>query len=470
LNKKLTLAPVITIMVYMISHQADSNIFSRDFNRVLPYAVRAEGITIFDESGKEYIDGCSGALISSVGHCVEEITDAVCSQLEQLTFAHPSQWNTRVAERAAAAVAELTPKDLDYVFFVSGGSEAVESALKLARQYYVERDGPDSQKHLIIGRWNSYHGATLGAMSVGGNMPRRRMFLPMLTSAPKLPPHYCYRCPYDMSYPACNVTCARELEKLIIDAGAERVAAFIAEPVVGSTVGALVPPDEYWPIVREICNRYDILLIADEIMTGFGRTGRAFGVDHWNVVPDMMAMAKGMGGGYVPAGGVAAGRHIVDVIKRGSGAYMHGFTYNGNPVSAAAVEAVISYIEEHNLIEHAREMGAVLGPRLQQLADLPIVGEVRGIGLMWGVELVADKRNKRPFPAEAHAVGKVRDECMQRGLLIYPGRGMVEGKSGDNFMIAPPLTVGKEGIEKIAGIVEEALQASVEKLGVHEEP
>ncbi len=449
----------------MISHEADSNIFSRDFNRVLPYADRGEGITIYDESGKGYIDGCSGALISNVGHCVGEITDAICSQLKQLTFAHPSQWNTRVAERAAAAVAELSPGDLDYVFFVSGGSEAVESALKLARQYYVERDGPDSQKHLVIGRWNSYHGATLGAMSVGGNMPRRRVFLPMLTSAPKLPPHYCYRCPYDMRYPACNVACARELEKLVTDAGAERVAAFIAEPVVGSTVGALVPPDEYWPIVREICTHYDILLIADEIMTGFGRTGRAFGVDHWNVLPDMMAVAKGMGGGYVPAGGVVASRRIVEAVKKGSGAYMHGFTYNGNPVSAAAVEAVINYIVEHDLIEHAKEMGVLLGSRLEQLADLPIVGEVRGLGLMWGIEVVADKRNKRPFPAEAHAVGVVRNECMQRGLLIYPGGGMVEGRSGDNFMVAPPLTVGEDEVEKIAGIVEDALHASAEKLG-----
>lgn len=279
------------------------NLFPRSFKEELPLAVRAEGLYIYDEEGNRYIDGCSGALISSLGHGVREVTDAISEQLRTLSFAHPSRWRNRAIEEAAEEVASVTPGDLNYVWFVSGGSEATESAVKMARQYFIEKEGEGTSRHLVIGRWNSYHGSTLGSMAFGGNVPRRRFYSPMFKDHPKIQTHYCYRCPFGLDYPSCDVKCARELENAIKITGPQYVAAFIAEPVVGSTVGALVPPDEYWPTIRDICDKYGVLLIADEVMTGFGRTGKVFGVDHWNVVPDIMAAAKAMAAGYVPTGG-----------------------------------------------------------------------------------------------------------------------------------------------------------------------
>jgi adenosylmethionine-8-amino-7-oxononanoate aminotransferase len=388
------------------------------------------------------------------------VVEAVCDQLRRLTFAHPSRWFTEIADRAAELLGDITPGDCNNIFFVSGGSEAVESALKLTRQYFVERDGKGSGKHLIIGRWNSYHGATLGTIAVGGNIPRRRLFTPMVREHPKIPPHYCYRCPYGLTYPSCNLSCAHELKRCIERVGAEHVAGFIAEPVVGSTVGALVPPDEYWPLIRDICDHYDILLLADEIMTGIGRTGSNFAVDHWNTVPDILISAKGLAGGYVPAGAIAVGENILEVIRKGSGKYMHGYTYNANPVSCAAVHAVLSYIKEHQLVEHGREQGGQLGKQLQTLAAIPIVGDVRGMGLMWGIELVEEQKSKQPFSSGGKAAELVTAECMQRGLVVYPGSGMVDGLCGDNILIAPPLTVTTDQIGEIVTRLADALDAA----------
>lgn len=435
-------------------------VLPRDFKKSLPLAERAEGIYIYDSSGRRYIDGCSGALISGLGSCRPEVAEAIYVQLKKLNFAHPSCWRNPAAEEAAEEIAEITPGDLNCIWLVSGGSEAVESAIKLARQHYVERDGPGSAKHLILARWNSYHGATIGTLAVGGNMSRRRLFSPMFKEHPKIPAHYCYRCPYDLEYPACDIRCAHELERLIRSVGQDYVAAFIAEPVVGSTVGALVPPKEYWPIIREICSRYDILLIADEIMTGFGRTGRNFGVDNWNVVPDIIAAAKGMAAGYIPAGGIFVSERIAETIEKGSGRFQHGYTYNANPVSAAAVTAVLRYMKKHGLVENSRIQGEHLAEQMSRLQDIPIVGEIRGQGLMRGIELVADRRSRLPFPKRLNAALVVAEECMKRGLVIYPGGGMVDGVEGDNFLVAPPLIVDKKQVNEIAAILGESLSAA----------
>jgi len=437
-----------------------SNLFPRSFKEELALAVRAEGIYIFDENGNRYIDGCSGALISSLGHGVREVTDAISEQLGNLAFAHPSRWRNRAIEEAAAEVAEITPGDLNYIWFVSGGSEAIESAIKMARQYFIEKDGVGTSRYLVIGRWNSYHGSTLGSMAIGGNMPRRRYFSPMFKDHPKIQTHYCYRCPFGLEYPSCGVKCACELEDAIKKIGPQYVAAFIAEPIVGSTVGALVPPDEYWPMVREICDRYGVLLIADEVMTGFGRTGKAFGVDHWNVVPDIMAAAKAMAAGYIPTGGVFASEKVVDVFRKGSGVFVHGHTYNGNPLSGAATAATLRYMKKNGLFENASQQGEILGKAMGSLAAIPIVGDVRGKGLMRGIEIVSDKVSKSPFPRGKKASAVVTSECMRRGLVIYPSGGMVDGVDGDNFMIAPPLNVTSGQVEEIVGILEQGLYAA----------
>jgi len=449
----------------LVSNES-GHVFPRDFTQDLPMAVKASGIYIYDDQGKEYIDGCSGALISNVGHCVPEVVEAVCEQLRRLEFAHTSRWRNEAIELAAAQVASLAPMGMSYVWFVSGGSEAVESAVRLARSFYLERDGGGSQKHLVIGRWNSYHGSTMGAVAVGGNIPRRRALVPMFMEHPKIETHYCYRCPFSLAYPSCGCLCARKLEEAIKRIGPQYVAAFLAEPIVGSTVGALPPPDEYWSMVREICDRYDVLLIADEVMTGFGRTGKSFAVDHWGVTPDIIACAKGMAAGYVPTGGVIVKDAVAEVIKKGSGAFPMAHTYCGNPVSGAAVEAVIKYIKAHNLVENARLQGELLGSLLKELEEIPIVGEVRGKGLMWGIELVADKATKRPFPRKLKASGVVTRECMRRGLVVYPGGGMADGVDGDNFMVAPPLIVEEDEVREIASRLKGALEAASEALRV----
>jgi adenosylmethionine-8-amino-7-oxononanoate aminotransferase len=442
-------------------------VLPRSFRTQAARAVRGEGVYIFDESGKRYIDGCSGALISNLGHGNSEIIEAVTAQMRKIEFAHPSRWRCESVEDAAREVATLTPEGLDYVWFVSGGSEAIESAMKLARQYYVERDGVGSSKAQVLARWNSYHGSTIGTMAVAGSMPRRRIFTPMFQESPKVAPHYCYRCPFGLKYPSCGLRCAHQVEEAIKRIGPERIAAFLAEPIVGSTVGALTPPDEYWPIVREICDRYDILLIADEVMTGFGRTGQNFCVNHWDVVPDIIASAKGMAAGYVPTGGIMVKNEIAETIEAGSGAFLHGHTYNGNPLSGAATAAVVRYMKKHNLVENVRVLGDKLGAGLKAMEEFPIVGEVRGKGFMWGFELVADKETGRPFPKAKGVAALVTRECLQRGLVIYPGGGMADGIDGDNFMIAPPLISDEKTIEEVVSILGDGLKAATEALTVH---
>lgn len=436
------------------------NYIPRNYRANMRRAVRAEGIYIYDESGKAYIDGCSGALISSFGHGNREIIEAVTVQLENLEFCHPSRWRNAPAETAAAELASIAPGDLDYVWFVSGGSEAVESAMKMARQFFVERDGKGTSKYVVVGRWNSYHGSTLGTMGLAGSMARRRTFAPMFTERPKIASHYCYRCPFGLEYPSCSLRCAKMLEDTIQQIGPQYVAAFIAEPVVGSTVGALDPPDEYWPMVREICDRYDVLLVADEVMTGIGRTGEAFGVDNWKVVPDVIACAKAVSGGYIPAGAMIARKRIMEAIINGSGHFEHGHTYNGNPVTGAAVTAALRYMKEHDLITNASIQGNLLGKRLAELGTNPIVGDIRGLGMMRGIEIVMDKGTREPFPADMNAAGIVAEECMKNGLVVYPGRGMINGISGDQFMVAPPLICGSADIEEIASRLAESLLSS----------
>ena len=437
------------------------HLLPRSFKGQFRTAVRGEGIYIYDEEGRAYMDGCSGALLSSIGHGVKEIADAMYRQLLTIEFAHPSRWGSKISVEAAAEVASLAQEGLDYVWFVSGGSEAIESAMKMARQYFVERDGKGSSKCEMIARWNSYHGSTVGTMGLAGSMGRRRLFAPLFRENPKICAHYCYRCPLNLKYPGCDVACARSLETEILRIGPESVAAFFAEPIVGSTVGALHPPAEYWPIVREICARHDVLLVADEIMSGMGRTGKPFCTQHWNVTPDIICSAKALSGGYAPVGAMIVRKEIAEIIRDGSGAFQHGHTFNGNPVTAAAVLATIRYMKKNRVFENAALLGARFDEKIPSISSIPIVGEVRGMGLMRGVEIVSDQSTKAAFPPSVKAAAVVTEECMKRGLVVYPGTGQISGVAGDQFLFAPPLVSTMDELDTMTERLVEALSASV---------
>ena len=440
-------------------------LFPRSFKTEYLTAVRGEGVYIYDSDGRKYLDGCSGALICNLGHCVPEIIQAIVDQLHKIEFAHTSRWRSESIAEAAKEMASLAPEGMDYVWFTCGGSESVEAALKLTRQFFVERDGGESTKRIIISRWNSYHGSTIGTMGVGGSVPRRRIYAPLFKENPKISAPYYYRCPDAISEEEFGKRCALELEATIKRVGPKNVSCFIAEPIVGSTVGALVPPDNYWPLIREICTKYDVLLIADEVMTGMGRTGKNFCLEHWGVKPDIIATAKGMAAGYVPTGGVVASNYIAETIRNGSGAFTHGHTYTGNPMSGAATAAVIKYMKQHHLVEHVAQLEHKLGDGLKKIGnENPMVGDVRGKGFMWGFELVKDKKTKVPFEKAAGAANLARKECVARGLVIYPGGGMVDWINGDNFLIAPPLVTTEEQIDELLEKLEEGLLAASRKL------
>ncbi|MGH9798198.1 MAG: aspartate aminotransferase family protein, partial [Candidatus Polarisedimenticolia bacterium] len=342
------------------------------------------------------------------------------------------------------------------VYLVSGGSEAVETAIKMARQYQVETGHPGRYK--VIARWQSYHGSTLGALAVTGNVARRDLYAPLLQPQPHIPPCYCYRCPYGLKYPKCGIACVEELEAAIHQEGAETVAAFIAEPVVGATLGAVPAADGYLKRAREICIRHGILLIADEVMTGVGRTGRNFAVDHWGVVPDLIVTGKGLSGGYAPLGAVIARGFVADAIARGRGFFEHGFTYSANPLSAAVGIAVLDYLERHKLIRRAARMGKVLGSKLGTLRRHPIVGDVRGMGMMWGVEIVKDRRTREPFPPSRKTARRLYEACLEEGLLIYPGSGTREGQDGDHFIVSPPFSISAAEIDDLIARLERGLR------------
>jgi adenosylmethionine-8-amino-7-oxononanoate aminotransferase len=367
-------------------------------------------------------------------------------------------FTSRPTEAYAAALAEVVPLPEARFFFLSSGSEAVETAIKLARQVQVERG--QAGRHLIISRQQSYHGTTLGALAVTGKPKMRYPFRTMLPEVPQIPPPYCYRCPYGLTNPGCRLRCADALEEEIRRTGPDNVAAFIAEPVSGATLGAVVPPDGYWQRIRAICSHHGVLLIADEVMTGFGRTGRWFAVQHWGVVPDIMAMSKGSAGGYCPLSITAVSRTLVDAIVAGSGDFAHGGTFSHHPVSTAAGWAALSYLQEHGLVAEAARKGQLLGEKLRRgLGDVRCVGDMRGIGLMWGVEFVVDRESRAPFPAEDHFARRVADAAFDRGLIVYPGSGCVDGVAGDHLTLGPPFVTTAEQMEEMVALLRQAVEA-----------
>jgi adenosylmethionine-8-amino-7-oxononanoate aminotransferase len=444
-----------------------SALLRRSFRKAFPPAVRGEGVYLWDARGKQYLDFSGSAAVNFIGHGVAQIAAAMAAQAKQVEFVHSSQFTTPVAEEYAAELIDFAGKNFEggCVYFTCGGSESVETALKLARQYQVEIG--QSKRHQVISRGQSYHGSTLGALSVSGNKRRREMYLPMLREFAHIAFPYCYRCAFDCTDGCrhCGQEYAAELEKAI-EAAQDEVAAFIVEPVSGATLGAVVPPPGYLQSVAEICRRHGVLLIADEVMTGMGRTGRHFAVEHWDVAPDILVTAKGLSSGYAPLGAVLVSKRVADAVAHGSGAFLHGFTYNSHPISLAAGRAVLRWVQERKLVEAADperpdSIAASLRSSLESLRDVKAVGDVRGIGLLWGVEFVADKSTKRPFASELNFAGRVAQAAVKRGLLVYPMQGCVDGIAGDHLLIAPPAVITAEQIDWAVNELRNAIEEAV---------
>ena len=435
-----------------------SAILKRSFRRAFPPAVRGEGVYVWDATGKRYLDFSGSAVVNFIGHGVAEIPAAMMEQARQLEFVHSSQFTTPVAEEYAQELIEFAGEHFrgGAIFFTCGGSEAIESALKLARQYQVELG--QTRRYQVISRQQSYHGATLGALSVSGNKKRREIYLPMVREFAHIGIPYCYRCAYDCTDGCmnCGQQYAAELEQAIVAADGA-AAGFIFEPVSGATLGAVLPPQGYLKSVEEVCRKHGVLLIADEVMTGMGRTGRNFAIEHWDVKPDILVTAKGLSSGYAPLGAVIATQKVVDAIASGSGAFLHGFTYNAHPISMAAGRAVLGYLERHRLVEAADSGEKTMRMALERLRELTPVGDVRGIGLLWGVEFVADQKTKQPFPVEKNFSGRVGMAAAKRGLLVYPMQGCVDGVAGDHLLVAPPAVIDRNQIEWAVATLAEAI-------------
>ena len=438
-----------------------SRIIHRSLSAELPFAVAGRGVTITDREGREYIDASGGAAVSCLGHQHPEVLEAMRAQLGRLAYAHTSFFTTEVAEELAETLAADAPRGIGHVYLVSGGSEAVEAALKMARQYFVETGEPQRAK--FIARRQSYHGNTLGALAVGGNEWRRRQFEPLLIDVGRVSACYEYRDRRDGESPErYSERLARELEAKIDEIGGRNVIAFVAETVVGATLGCVPAVPGYFTRIREICDRYGVLFIADEVMCGMGRTGTLHACEQEGIVPDLMTVAKGLGGGFQPIGAMLASARIVEALRRGSGMFQHGHTYIGHAVAASAALAVQKVIRRDGLVAKVREDGAYFAQRLRAaLGSHPNVGDIRGRGLFMGVELVADRASKQPFDPAARLNAKVKAEAMGNGLMVYPMGGTIDGERGDHVLLAPPFIATRAEldtiVERLAGAIEAAL-------------
>jgi adenosylmethionine-8-amino-7-oxononanoate aminotransferase len=429
----------------------------RDLKKTYPTIVRGEGVYLHDRDGRRYIDAAGGAAVVTIGHGVREVVRAIAEQAERVAYTYIAQFSNEPLERLAERITDLAPPGITKAYFVSGGSEAAETALKLVRQYHMLRGKPG--KYRIVSRWQAYHGNTIGALSMSGRTQWFRDFRPYVLDFPHIAPCYCYRCPFDQSYPSCGVRCATDLERVIWQEGADSIAAFVAEPIVGTSASALTPPAEYFRMVREICDRHDILFIVDEVITGFGRTGRPFGIEHWGVVPDLMLVGKGVSSGYAPLGGVLLHDRVVQTFRESGANPFLPFTFAGNPLSCAAGLAVCEYAETHGLFARAGTMGTELFRRLEStIGTSPLVGEIRGRGLLAGIELVADRATKAPFPPEAGVGRRVAAAALARGVVILAGQpGLVNGVAGDHLLLAPPYVIEPNQIATVVDILGSAL-------------
>lgn len=426
------------------------HVFPRHTRVDLPVVVAGDGPWLIDADGKKYLDGCGGAAVSCLGHSAKPVLDAVKQQLDTISYAHTSFFTSEPAEKLADKLIELAPDNMERVYFVSGGSEATESAIKLARQYFLEIGQPE-RKH-IIARKQSYHGNTLGALSAGGNMWRKAQFEPlMVPSMVHIDACHYWRFagPGESEFDY-GQRVANQLEEMIQQLGPQNVAAFIAEPIVGATMGAVPPVEGYYDRIQEICKEHGVLLIMDEVMVGCGRTGKYFASEHYNIKPDMICIAKGIAAGIQPLAAMLCSAEIYRAIKDGSGFFQHGHTYLAHPSACAAGLAVLEEIESRNLLERVTELGAKLEAGLQKaFGQHPHVGDIRGKGLFWGLELVTDRQSKSPFDPKLGTAGRAKKAAFARGLMIYPMGGTIDGKSGDHILLAPPFIYEDEHIDML---------------------
>ena len=443
--------------------ESSGRVFRRTLDPDPPVAVEAEGSTIVDASGRRYLDASGGAIVVNVGHGRTSVAEAISAQAGRLAYAHGSAFTTEPVEAYAREVARYLPVDRPAIYPVSGGSEAIETALKLARTYHLARGRSD--RWIVISRWGSYHGNSLGALDLSGRRPLRRPYEGWLGRFRHVSAAYPYRAGEPDSHALGDAgELAAELERAIELAGPDTVAAFVAEPIVGATLGAVVPPDDYWPLIAEVCRRHGVLLIADEVMTGFGRTGRWFGLDHWGIRPDILVAAKGASSGYWPFGFVAASAEVHDTVMN-TGGFTHGFTYSHAPAGVAAAREVLRILETEGLVDAS----AAKGERLRALLDERIsahlaVGEIRGRGLLVGVELVADRTTREPFPRSDRLTEAVLRAAKERGLLLYSGTGNANGVDGDTILIGPPFVITDGELVRVADLLGDAIEASTAAL------
>ncbi len=411
-----------------------SNVFPR-VGRALPTAVRAEGAWIEDADGKRYLDGAGGAIVVGVGHGDPALIQAAETQLHRTQYVHGTMFTTEALETYAAEAAAVLPMEDAHLYAVSGGSEAVETAIKMARAYHLAKG--QAGRVAVIGRRSSYHGNTLGALDLSGKEPLRKPYTPWLGRFVHAPAAYEYRCENPSHPDGCGAWHAAELQRMIESYGPDTVAAFVAEPVGGATLGAAVPSDDYWPAVVEVCRRYGVLVIADEVMTGFGRTGRWFGLEHWGVQPDILTAGKGTTSGYVPFGFAAASREVFQTVhERG---FVHGFTWSHNALGASVALATLRRLRDDGLVDRSRDLGAKIKGELQAaLADVEHVGDVRGLGMMIGIEMVKSRETKEPFPRQRQVTERVVAAAREAGLLLYSSTGHADGTNGDLVMLGPP--------------------------------
>jgi adenosylmethionine-8-amino-7-oxononanoate aminotransferase len=440
----------------------ESSVFYRKLTRHYPRIVRGEGCYLYDDQGRRYLDGCGGACVVNVGHGVGEIAEALACQAGTLAYVSGTTFTHDSVEELAAELAKLSPGDLDLVYPLGSGSEAVEAGLKLARQYWVEAGRP--QKHKVVALAPSYHGNTLLALSASSREHYRTPYREWLVEIVRAPAPYPYRCECRGQSPLCPTCNGDAIEAAIVREGPETIAALIGEPVGGSSTGASAPPPDYWRRVRAICDRHEILLVADEVLTGAGRTGTWSALEPYGVVPDIMILGKGIAGGYVPLSAVVAPRRLVDVLARGSGSFLHAQTFSHHATLCAAGIATIKYLRRHRLVERCATMGPVLQRALQPLGSLSCVGDVRGRGLLAGIEFVEDKSTRRPYPSTVRFAESFAAIALELGLVLWPNAGQLEDGGGDLAMLAPPFVIDEEQVNEMAALLAEAAERTVSQL------